>query len=104
MPSFSVLLWDKGPYDNITEKDGETIPAAQALDDGHLLVRLHGEKLTGGYALQRTGRGDDARWLLVKMRDDDADARRNPVSTEPRSVDSGRTIDEVADEDEDGDG
>ncbi|NBB82283.1 MAG: hypothetical protein GVY28_02650, partial [Alphaproteobacteria bacterium] len=43
-----------------------------------------------------TGRGDDANWLLVKMRDDDADARRNPTSTEPKSVLSGRTVEEVA--------
>jgi hypothetical protein len=33
---------------------------------------------------------------LVKMKDDGADARRNPVSTEPASVLSGRTVEEVA--------
>jgi hypothetical protein len=32
----------------------------------------------------------------VKRRDDEADARRNPVSTEPESVLSGRTVEEVA--------
>jgi hypothetical protein len=35
-------------------------------------------------------------WLLVKTKDQDADARRNPVSTQPESVRSGRTNDEVA--------
>ncbi|MDX1593582.1 MAG: DNA polymerase ligase N-terminal domain-containing protein [Gammaproteobacteria bacterium] len=93
-----VAIWDRGPYENLTEKDGETVPAGQAIEDGHFLFRLHGEKLTGGYALQRTGQGDDARWLLVKMRDDEADARRNPTSTEPESVTSGRTLDEIGDE------
>jgi hypothetical protein len=31
----------------------------------------------------------------MKRRDEEADARRNPVSTEPHSVLSGRTIEEV---------
>jgi DNA ligase D-like protein (predicted 3'-phosphoesterase) len=92
----SVVVWDTGPYDNITEKDDGLRPMAEAIAEGHVLVRLHGQKLAGGYALQRTGRGDDANWLLVKMRDDDADARRNPTSTEPKSVLSGRTVEEVA--------
>jgi hypothetical protein len=38
------------------------------------------------------------------MRDDAADARRNPTSTEPESVLSGRTLDEVAAEEGGGDG
>ncbi|MEQ8967872.1 MAG: DNA polymerase ligase N-terminal domain-containing protein [Azospirillaceae bacterium] len=98
----TVLIWDRGSYENITEKDGETVPMARAIADGHVLVRLHGQKIAGGYALQRTGDGsgggdgDAARWLLVKMNDEDADARRNPVSTEPRSVASGRSLREIA--------
>lgn len=32
----------------------------------------------------------------MKRRDEKSDARRNPVSSEPRSVLSGRTIEEVA--------
>ncbi|MDX5361542.1 MAG: DNA ligase [Alphaproteobacteria bacterium] len=98
----TVLVWDKGPYENITEKDGKIVPAARAIANGHFLVWLKGKKLTGGYALQRTGEGEDARWLLVKMDDAEADARRNPVSTEPRSVLSGRTRDEIAREEGDG--
>ncbi|MFW6107974.1 MAG: hypothetical protein ACOC70_02115, partial [bacterium] len=51
-----------------------------------------------GYALIRTGQGDDARWLLIKMKDDEADARRKPTTTERESVLSGRTLEEVAEE------
>lgn len=91
----TVIVWDRGTFENVTKKDGKTRPAERALEDGHLLVRLKGEKLKGGYALQRTGKGKKARWLLVKMDDDEADARRNPVSTEPKSVISGWTIEEV---------
>ncbi len=93
----TVLVWDTGPYENITEKEDGLRPMAEAIEDGHVLVRLHGEKLQGGYAFQRTGSGEDARWLLVKMDDEAADARRNPVSTEPLSVLSGRDLDEIAD-------
>ncbi|MFP4536771.1 MAG: DNA polymerase ligase N-terminal domain-containing protein [Dichotomicrobium sp.] len=92
----TVLLWDTGSYENITEKEDGIVPAQQALADGHLLVWLHGEKLRGGYALQRITQDGETRWLLVKMDDDEADARRNPVSSEPRSVKSGRTMQEIA--------
>lgn len=92
----AVMVWDRGTYDNITEKDEGTVPIEKALEHGHALVFLHGEKLTGGYALQRTSKGRDERWLLIKMDDEEADARRNPVSTEPKSVLSGRTIEEIA--------
>lgn len=92
----TVLVWDKGAYDNITEKDDGLVPIAEAIRNGHVVIRLRGKKLRGGYALQRIGKGEDSRWLLVKTDDEEADARRNPVSTEPRSVLSGRTLEEVA--------
>ena len=57
---------------------------------------LNGEKLRGGYALIRTGKGKKPRWLLLEMDDEEADARRNPVSTEPRSVLARRTVEDVA--------
>ncbi len=95
----TVLVWDTGPYRNLRiEKEQDALSMAEALDDGKLEVWLEGEKLQGGYALIRTGSGDDARWLLIKMDDDKADARRNPTSTEPASVLSGRTLEEIAEE------
>jgi len=95
----TVLLWDTGPYRNLKEDDdGEPVPLSDQLSDGHATVWLEGEKLRGGYALVRVAEDEDERWLLVKMADDEADARRRPVSTEPESVKSGRTLDEVAGE------
>jgi DNA ligase D-like protein (predicted 3'-phosphoesterase) len=94
----TVLVWDAGWWENITEKEDGVCPAGKALKEGHLLVRLHGRKLSGGYALQRMGKGRDAQWLLVKMRDDEADARRNPTSTQRESVLSERSIGQVAKE------
>ena len=93
----AVIVWDTGPYGNRTERDGRKVPMQRALAEGHVVVELEGRKLRGRYALTRTGeqRGRE-QWLLVKVRDEAADARRNPVSTQPESVLSGRTIEDVA--------
>lgn len=97
----SVLVWDAGRYTNLKhDDDGNPVTVEEQLDDGHATVWLHGEKIRGGYAFIRTDMGDEERWLLVKMEDEEADARRNPVSTERRSVLSDRTIDDVADDGE----
>jgi DNA ligase D-like protein (predicted 3'-phosphoesterase) len=92
----AVIVWDTGPYLNRTSKDGREIPIDEALAGGHAVVELQGEKLRGAYALTRTGGGQRERWLLVKKRDEAADARRNPVSTQPESVLSGRTVEQIA--------
>ena len=90
----TVLIWDRGTYENITRKEDGVRPMSEALADGHALVRLDGEKIGGGYAMQRID-DDKDQWLLIKMDDDAADARRNPVSTEPLSVATGRDLDEI---------
>lgn len=95
-----VIVWDAGTYRNLTERDGKEVPVERAVEDGHVKVWLDGRKVPGGYALTRTAGGRRPRWLLVKLRDDEADARRNPVSTQPESVRSGRTIEEVAAEED----
>ncbi|MDF3293874.1 DNA polymerase ligase N-terminal domain-containing protein [Streptomyces silvisoli] len=93
-----VIVWDTGTYRNLTERDGKKVPVSKGVDEGHIKVWLEGEKLHGGYALTRTGRdGDRERWIMIKLSDEGADARRNPVSTEPASVRSGRTLDELDD-------
>jgi DNA ligase D-like protein (predicted 3'-phosphoesterase) len=100
----TVIVWDAGPYTNLkTDDDGRPVSIADQLDDGHATVWLHGEKIRGGYAFIRTDGGEDERWLMIKMDDEEADARRNPTSTDPQSVLSGRTLADVAEE-EGGDG
>ena len=96
----TMIVWDRGSYRNLqADKEGqEARSLSQQIDDGHVEVWLDGDKLSGGYALIRTGGGGRPRWLLVKMKDDGADARRNPTSTEPGSVKTGRTLEEVREE------
>lgn len=94
----TVIVWDAGAYENLGDEELE-----QALESGHLVFRLHGEKLRG-FALHRMRRGGKREsWLLIKLKDDAADARRNPVSTRPESVKTGRTLGEVARADNHGD-
>lgn len=88
----TALIWDTGTYRNLKEED-EHVPIAQEINKGHFTFWVEGKKLKGGYALTRMGKGKQ--WLLVKMQDEEADAHRNPVKTEPKSVLSGRTIDEI---------
>ena len=88
----TVVVWDTGSYDNLTEQDGEPVEPSTALRDGHLKVELHGQKLTGAFALTHTKLGgDDQNWMLVKVDDEGADRRRRPTSTQNESVLSGRT-------------
>ena len=93
----AVIVWDVGPYRNLTTTDdGEEKPVATAVEQGHVEVWLEGEKLRGGYRLvhARMG-GEEDNWLLQKLDDDGADARRNPTSTQRESVLSGRTVDDI---------
>ena len=88
----AVIVWDTGTYRMVHADE----TPAEARERGQLSVWLEGEKLRGGYTLRRTRDGEKPQWLLVKRRDEAADARRNPVSTQPESVLSGRTVEDVA--------
>jgi DNA ligase D-like protein (predicted 3'-phosphoesterase) len=91
----TVVVWDTGTYDNLTERKGEPVPVERALDDGHIKVGLHGHKLSGAFAFIRTRTGGhDDKWMLVKVDDAAADRRRNPTSTQNESVLSGKTIED----------
>jgi DNA ligase D-like protein (predicted 3'-phosphoesterase) len=91
-----VLIWDAGTYRNLrADKENDGASMEESLRDGKVEVWLDGKKLKGGYVLIRTGIRDDANWLLFKKDDDQADARRKPVSTEPASVVSGKTLKEI---------
>ncbi len=94
-----VIVWDAGPYRNLKrDDDGNEVPVADSLEQGNVEIWLEGRKLRGGYALVHAKLGGkEKNWLLIKMDDEGADARRNPVSTEPESVLSGKTIDEIDD-------
>ena len=64
-----VRIWDRGTYEQ-----GGRVPWPEALERGHAVFVLHGVRLRGGFALQRTrGAGEKAQWLLIKRRDESAE-------------------------------
>lgn len=88
--SGGVIIWDRGTYEQ-----GGRVPWPQALERGHAVFVLHGEKLHGGFALQRTGRGAKPQWLLIKRSDEHARRGSDVAAERPESVQSGITLDEL---------
>ncbi|MFA5517263.1 MAG: DNA ligase D [Desulfuromonadales bacterium] len=91
----AVLLWDRGEW--APQEDAE-----KSYRRGRLSFRLHGDKLRGDWTLVRMGgKGEGSageNWLLRKR----ADAEARPgddgefLEENPRSVVSGRSMEEVA--------
>jgi DNA ligase D-like protein (predicted 3'-phosphoesterase) len=89
-----VIVWDRGSYEQ-----GGRVAWPEALERGHAVFVLHGEKLRGGFALQRTrGEGAKSQWLLIKRRDDEARPGSDVLSEWGGSILSGRMLEEAADE------
>jgi DNA ligase D-like protein (predicted 3'-phosphoesterase) len=86
----AVIVWDRGSYEQ-----GGRVAWPEALERGHAVFVLHGEKLSGGFALQRTRPGEKPQWLLIKRRDEGARSGSDVVVEEPRSVVSGSTLDQL---------
>ncbi len=85
-----VIVWDRGRYEQ-----GGRVAWPEALERGHAVFVLHGEKLRGGFALQRTRPGPKPQWLLIKRRDEHARPGSDVVAERPQSVLSGSTLDEL---------
>jgi len=86
----AVVVWDRGHYEQ-----GGRVAWPQALQRGHAVFVLHGEKLRGGYVLQRTRPGAKAQWLLLKRDDEHARPGSDVVAEQPASVLSGRTLEQL---------
>jgi bifunctional non-homologous end joining protein LigD len=88
----TVLLWDRGTWEPIGDP-------REGLEQGKLVFRLDGERLTGRWALVRFRASRDAKrenWLLIKERDEAATADADVTGTHTKSVASGRDMAAVA--------
>lgn len=94
MDGGGVIVWDRGGYEQ-----GGRVAWPEALERGHAVFVLHGEKLRGGFALQRTRKGEKPQWLLIKRRDEQARPGSDVVAEQPRSVLSGQTLGELLGDD-----
>jgi DNA ligase D-like protein (predicted 3'-phosphoesterase) len=88
--SGGVIVWDRGSYEQ-----GGRVPWPEALQRGHAVFVLHGEKLQGGFALQRTRPGEKPQWLLIKRSDDHARPGSDIVAERAQSVQSGLTLSDL---------
>jgi DNA ligase D-like protein (predicted 3'-phosphoesterase) len=87
-----VIVWDRGTYEQ-----GGRVPWPEAIERGHAVFVLHGEKLEGGFALQRTRPAEKPQWLLIKRKDDVARPGSDVVAEFPESVVSGKTLADLLD-------
>lgn len=99
-----VMLWDYGEYEFIPEGRSKKEPPPstpeQAFKQGALKFLLKGKKIKGRWGLiHMKGRGNA--WLLVKDRDEYADREIDFVSKYPDSAKSGRSLEEIFEEDGD---
>src|SRR5487761_1246672 len=90
----TVAMWDQGAW----QAEGDP---REGYRQGKLKFHLDGQKLKGGWILIRMHRRPGERatnWLLIKERDDSARplAEYDVTVAEPSSVTTGRTLDEIA--------
>jgi DNA ligase D-like protein (predicted 3'-phosphoesterase) len=74
--SGAVIIWDEGTAEIVRD------------EPGHISFVLDGSKLSGGFALTRTG---EKRWILVKVRDAQARPGSDIAVERPESIRSGKT-------------
>src|ERR1700730_11060102 len=89
----TVMVWDRGRF-RVEGQRG----AKEQLEHGEIKFRLAGEKLSGGFVLVRTKRGDkQPEWLMIKHQDEAVDPAWN-IDEHDGSVMTGRILDEIAGE------
>src|SRR5207248_2393901 len=87
----TVLLWDRGTWEPIGNPHRD-------YRAGVLRFALHGEKLSGLWSLSKKDRQkrDSRAWVLKKEDDDAAQPGTNITEERPKSVTTGRDLDEIA--------
>jgi bifunctional non-homologous end joining protein LigD len=89
----NVIIWDTGTWEFIEPGDDPV----KALQQGKLTFRLYGKKMFGEWALVRIkGRSPKGNeWLMLKHRDQYANANVDVTEVAPRSVVSNLDVDEI---------
>jgi bifunctional non-homologous end joining protein LigD len=87
----TVIVWDRGTF---RPQGGGSFE--EMLERGAVKIEISGEKLAGGFALVRTRFGGKKNnWLLIKEKDAHARPGSDVTAEAPRSVVSGRDVDEA---------
>ncbi|HEX6249809.1 MAG TPA: DNA ligase D [Gemmatimonadaceae bacterium] len=98
----TVMLWDVGTYSVEGADDDHESAMRERYRKGDVKVTFYGQRVKGSYALVRMKpRDEDAKpaWLFIKHRDEHAG--RGDIAAEYKtSVVTGRTMDEIASDDD----
>jgi len=89
----NVIIWDNGTWE-LTEPDDPV----KGIKAGKLAFRMYGKKMFGEWALVRIkgrpgSKGNE--WLLLKHRDEFANADIDVTEVAPRSIISDKTVEEI---------
>ena len=90
----TVMLWDNGTWDPVPGKD-----PTKTLAEGHLHFTLHGRRMKGEWIMFRLkprGKEKGENWILRKVEDEFAGGSDDLIGIHLTSVDSGRTMEEIA--------
>ena len=90
----NVIIWDEGTWELTEPEDG-----VKGIRQRKLAFKMYGKKMFGEWALVkikgRSPKGNE--WLLLKHRDEWANADVDVTEVAPQSVISGKTVDEIGD-------
>jgi bifunctional non-homologous end joining protein LigD len=96
----TVMIWDYGTYTAAGDPDDPEEALRAGYGKGDFKFVLRGKRLRGSWVLVRTNpRGDRSsrgQWLLIKHRDETADAGTDPTEVHQTSARTGRTMDQIA--------
>ena len=95
----TVMLWDIGTYENLREakEGGGAASMAESVAAGLVEIRMHGERLKGELALKRfKEEHGKEQWLILRMKVGDPNEQPGLLEDNPRSVKSGRTMQQIA--------
>lgn len=90
----SVIIWDKGTYENVSVKDRKEIDFSTAFEMGHISFILHGQKLKGEFALVKMKNRGEKNWLLIKANDRYASSD-DVLEDMPKSIISNKGVDDI---------
>ncbi|MEA2336918.1 MAG: bifunctional non-ous end joining protein LigD [Thermoanaerobaculia bacterium] len=89
----NVIIWDNGTFELVEPDDG-----VKGIKAGKLAFRMYGKKMFGEWALVKIkgrpgSKGNE--WLLLKHRDEFANADVDVTELAPRSIISNKTVEEI---------
>lgn len=90
----TVMLWDNGTWESIAGKDPR-----KTLPEGHLHFILSGRRMRGEWVMFRLkprGKEKGENWILRKVEDEFAGGSDDLVGGHLTSIESGRTMEEIA--------